>query len=215
MAIKGPTQQLPPRDELLRRATQGRPLRDPAPTEQVPERPGASGVDSGERLQAMQGVVGHQQHRPPLGNSGLSGPRNLGPATRMELEAQLGGDLAERTRAQFTNFDLQNWEQLQSGRVDMRDAAARAGTPDGVQESYDYYYNKAEANDWGTVRVLERQVGDDPIYLVATTTDGSDAYMELFDRDGAPLGSGQQIEGQPTDWDAIQGACRHHLDQYG
>tara|TARA_B100000676_G_C17556576_1_gene570081 strand:- start:128 stop:529 length:402 start_codon:yes stop_codon:yes gene_type:complete len=133
----------------------------------------------------------------------------------MELEAQIGNDLAQRTRAQFTHFDLQNWQQLQSGRVDMRDPAARAAMPESVQESYDYYYNKAEANDWGSVRVLERQVGDDPVYLVATTTDGSDAYMELFDRDGEPLGSGQQIEGQPTDWDAVQGACREHLEQYG
>jgi len=97
----------------------------------------------------------------------------------------------------------------------MRDPDVRATVPGSVQESYDYYYQEAEANDWGTVRVLEREVDGDPVYLVATTTDGSDAYMELFDASGLPLGSGQQIEGESTVWDAEQGDCRQHLEQYG
>lgn len=204
------------RDELLRRATQGRPLTNEVAPETPVQRPGESGVESPERLRALQGLLGREPAQVSQRVVQRDGPGNLGAASRMALDAELrAGSPGSRARDHFGGFDLQNWESLQEGKVDMRDAQARDALPDNVKESYDYYFNRAEANDWGTVRVLKREVEGDPVYLVATTTDGSDAYMELFSESGDQLGSGQQMEGERTDWDARFGACRQHLEQYG
>ena len=214
MAIKGPASMSFTQTELLRRATQGRPLTESRQDDPHDQRPGRSGVEGSHRLQAIRTAVGRVARQATPSDSASEARRPLGPAVRMDLEAQLGDPLSARARAQFEGLPLGDWQAVQDGRLNMRDADVRAALPESVQESYDWYYNKAEANDWGTARVLARQVGDDPIFLVATTTDGSEHYMELFDARGNALGSGQQMDGELTQWDQRQGDCRQHLAQY-
>ena len=52
------------------------------------------------------------------------------------------------------------------------------------------------------------ELDGESLYMVATRTDGSDNYMELFGADGRPLASGEAMENEPRRWDAVFGASR-------
>ena len=213
MGIKPPTGHHINREQLLRRAMQGRPLHDASPTQAKQPWPGDSGVDGGDPGRALRKALG--QDGVSAAKAAPSGvAQRMGPTARMTLEAEIEGRLSAAARDHFGAIPLDDYRALQSGSLNLRNPDVRTRLPASVQESYDWYFETAEANDWGTVRVLQRQVGDESVYMVATTTDGSDHYMELFDVRGAPLGSGQQMDGETTQWDANQGDCRQHLEPY-
>ena len=77
-----------------------------------------------------------------------------------------------------------------------------------MRASYQHYYDHAEANDWASVRLSQHRVGAEEVYMVSTTTDGDDNYMELFAKDGRALASGESLADDPRVWDEEFGACR-------
>jgi hypothetical protein len=116
--------------------------------------------------------------------------------------------LADAAKDQFASYDLTKFDNLENNLIDERDPAVFDALPASVRDSYNHYFSHAEANDWGTVRIAKHQVAGEDVYMVNTTTDGSDNYMELFAADGRPLASGQAQEDDARNWDAEFGACR-------
>jgi len=164
------------------------------------------GMSGGERAE-MQRFMALKDQAQTTGQI-KSGVRNLGAATPLLFEAQAGQSLQDRAKAQFANFDLTQMGNAQLNNLDERDPQVMEGLPQSVQDSYKHYYDNAEANDWASVYLSKHQVGGDDVYMVATRTDGSDNYMELFDASGKPLASGEALEDDPRAWDSEFGACR-------
>ncbi len=69
--------------------------------------------------------------------------------------------------------------------------AAKKAYPQLVREAYDLYYENVECGDWGTVRFYLMPVRDEEIFVIQTTTDGDDGWLEVYDLTGNPLGLGK------------------------
>jgi len=164
------------------------------------------GMSGGERAE-MQRFMALKNSAESSGQA-KSGVRNLGAATPLLFEAQAGESLQDRAKAQFADFDLTQMSNAQLNNLDERDPRVMERLPQSVQDSYQHYYDNAEANDWASVYLSKHQVGDDDVYMIATRTDGSDNYMELFDASGKPLASGEALEDDRRNWDSEFGACR-------
>ena len=134
--------------------------------------------------------------------------RNLGPATSLMIDDESRGISAERAKEAFADFDLSHYENARLNELDERDPAVMRSLPQSVRDSYQHYYDHAEANDWASVYISQHPVDGESVYMVATRTDGSDNYMELFDASGTALASGRAIENEPRDWDTTFGDCR-------
>lgn len=134
--------------------------------------------------------------------------RNLGPATSLMIDEAPVGLTPDRAKEAFADFDLSRYENARLNELDERDPAVMRSLPQSVQDSYQHYYDHAEANDWASVYISKHQLDDESVYMVATRTDGSDNYMELFDVNGEALASGRAIEDEPRDWDSSFGECR-------
>jgi hypothetical protein len=165
---------------------------------------GLGGADRAEMLRFMALKDGHQEQQ----GGAQAAVRNLGAATPLLFANQPEVSLADAAKGQFANYDLTTFDNLEKNVIDERDPAVFDALPASVRESYNHYFNHAEANDWGTVRIAKHQVAGEDVYMVNTTTDGSDNYMELFAADGRPLASGQAQEDDARNWDAEFGACR-------
>ena len=63
--------------------------------------------------------------------------------------------------------------------------------PVSVRHAVDYYYNNVEAQDWGGVTLLKAPLAEQPTYIVRTTTDGDDGWLELYGEQGEELGVGR------------------------
>ena len=149
-----------------------------------------------------------QLGQPMRAEQGAAAPiRAVGGATAALLGASTVGD-AERAKELFGSFDLTDAELRDVGAVDTHADGALAALPAGVRKSYQHYYNHCEAQDWATVSVSKHAMGEQMVWMVATRTDGSDNYMELFDAAGSPLASGRAIENDPRVWDRHFGAIR-------
>ncbi|MDE0883571.1 MAG: hypothetical protein OSB21_13345 [Myxococcota bacterium] len=168
------------------------------------------------RSQSFEGLGGAERaemqrfmsFKPAANNAAQAGVRNLGAATALLFNEPAEASLADRTKEQFASFDLTDYSALDGKAVKERDPNVMRNLPDNVQESYEHYFNNAEANDWGSVTISKHQVGGEDVYMVSTTTDGDDNYMELFAKDGAKLASGQSYADDTRVWDAEFGACR-------
>ena len=66
-----------------------------------------------------------------------------------------------------------------------------AATPSTVQAAHSYYYENVESADWGSVRLYFVPLGEHGFFVVRTTTDGDDGWIELFGQDGVELGFGR------------------------
>jgi hypothetical protein len=64
----------------------------------------------------------------------------------------------------------------------------RAGVPAGALAGFDFYARAMDA-DWASVRMQRTRIDGHEVYLVSCTTDGDDAYLEVYDRRGQPLTS--------------------------
>ncbi|MFO0723575.1 MAG: hypothetical protein U1E65_07335 [Myxococcota bacterium] len=62
----------------------------------------------------------------------------------------------------------------------------RASLPAGVLKAYDFF-ERAESHDWAGVTLQRANVAGFDAYLVFTTTDGDDGYLEVLDKNGAPV----------------------------
>lgn len=91
--------------------------------------------------------------------------------------------------------------------------------PNMVRQAVDYYYEHIEKRDIGVVRLYQLTVEGSSVYLVRTTTDGDDGWIELFDATGEPFGTGRTYIEQVA-WgenaelraQAITGAFPTYLD---
>ncbi|NJL73710.1 MAG: hypothetical protein HC892_00415 [Saprospiraceae bacterium] len=63
--------------------------------------------------------------------------------------------------------------------------------PNTVREAVDYYYEHIEKRDIGVVRLYQLMLENSLVYLVRTTTDGDDGWIELFGATGEPFGTGR------------------------
>ncbi len=63
--------------------------------------------------------------------------------------------------------------------------------PRPVREAAEYYYNRVEAEDWGSVRVYRVPTDHGETYAVRVTTDGDDGWIEVYDLQGHLLGAGR------------------------
>jgi len=85
--------------------------------------------------------------------------------------------------------------------------------PPGVQEAFRFYFDNVETRDWGGVGIFKLDdIAGETVYVVNTTTDGDDGFVEVFDGTGRRLATGQtdlDAGGNPiTGWDEQLGAVR-------
>ena len=92
----------------------------------------------------------------------------------------------------FARYDLSDYQNAQRNALDDRNPEVMNALPESVRDSFAHYYDHAEANDWATVYLSRHELDGESLYMVATRTDGSDNYMELFGADGRPLASGER-----------------------
>ena len=165
------------------------------------------GMSGAERAE-MQRFMNLKARAERSTDQGARTVRNLGPATSLMIDQEPGGISAERAKEAFANFDLSHYENARLNELDERDPTVMEGLPQSVRDSYQHYYDHAEANDWATVYISKHPLDGESVYMVATRTDGSDNYMELFDSNGVALASGRAIENDTRTWDSTFGDCR-------
>ena len=165
------------------------------------------GMSGAERAE-MQRFMNLKARAERSNDQGARTVRNLGPATSLMIDEERRGLSPDRAKEAFADFDLSHYENARLNELDERDPAVMERLPQSVRDSYQHYYDHAEANDWATVYISKHPLDGESVYMVATRTDGSDNYMELFDADGVALASGRAIENDPRDWDSTFGDCR-------
>ncbi|MFH1808994.1 MAG: hypothetical protein ABIJ09_09635 [Pseudomonadota bacterium] len=112
----------------------------------------------------------------------------------------------------FASFDFANLnlhdESVPGGqRIDARPGLpGRSGVPQEVLQVFDRYY-QAEQADWASVSLHRGTVGGHDVYAIYMSTDGDDAYLETFDRQGSALCSARLQAGELM-WDEFVGRAR-------
>ena len=89
---------------------------------------------------------------------------------------------------------IQSFQASPSLTLDLTDEQARSNLPKPVLEAYNYYFNKVEAADWGSVVVSQEKIQNQDVFAVNVQTDGNDGWVELFDRAGQNLGAARTLE---------------------
>lgn len=85
--------------------------------------------------------------------------------------------------------------------------SARAGLPAAVLSSFDWYY-RAEKADWASCGLWRVTLGGADVYLVYTSSDGDDCWLETFATDGTPALSARFLAGTFQLWDEFFGRAR-------
>ena len=165
---------------------------------------GLSGAERAE-MQRFMNLKARAEAAPHGGGRSV---RSVGAATAALLSDRQGGVTAERAQDAFGRYDLSDYQNAQRNSLDDRNPEVMNALPESVRDSFAHYYDHAEANDWATVYLSRHELDGESLYMVATRTDGSDNYMELFGADGRPLASGEAMENEPRRWDAEFGASR-------
>ncbi len=62
--------------------------------------------------------------------------------------------------------------------------------------------------DFATVSLQRAKIGGHELYVVYTTTDGDDAYLEVLDKAGKPVGSARVESDALIGWDEVFGRTR-------
>ncbi len=127
----------------------------------------------------------------------------LGALTQLAvLRLQQPGNIGDAARSYFSGFDFKANEEtgerplhqaLPGGtKIDARPMfpANRVGVPEGVLHAYDFFERAQEA-DWASVTLQKAPIGGFDAYVIYTATDGDDAYLEVLDKNGAPVVSGR------------------------
>lgn len=99
---------------------------------------------------------------------------------------------------------------LLGGRYAMFEPEVRRSLPATVIESWRFYTGTVEARGLGCVHVVDiaLSAAHGAVYLVRTTTEEGEGYLEVYAADGAPLASGRLGGGRLTSWDERFGAVR-------
>lgn len=148
----------------------------------------------------------------PLGALGEVPTNNgLGLLTFRVQELMVGPPATEwsaieaAARTQLETFGVNTRAQI----VDLQGAAHRE-LPEAVRDATAFFQENIEASGWGEVRVLETTVGAqlDDVLVVHARTFAGDGYLEVYDRDGAPLLSGTTERSRVDGWDETFGEAR-------
>lgn len=144
----------------------------------------------------------------------------LGALTQLAaLRLQQSGNIGDAVRAFFSSFDFKANEetgvkplhQALPGAtvIDARPMFPqnRAGLPQGVLRAYDFF-ERAQAHDWAGVTLQQAKIGGFDAYVIYTSTDGDDAYLEVLDKGGAPIVSGRVQAEQLLGFDEVFGRDR-------
>ena len=145
----------------------------------------------------------------------------LGELTRMaHLRAGRGSDPVAAVKDFFGSFDFTADEvrtRFPGTRVDVREGQpGRSQLPANLLPVFDRYY-RAEHADWASVSAHKARIGGQDVWVFYTSTDGDDAYLEVFKKDGGPLASAKLNAGTLLGWDPFVGRARlagrfNHLD---
>jgi len=109
-------------------------------------------------------------------------------------EPKPGKDLAEAARDFVTQYDFSERRFHQKGlpggqRVDARPGmSGREGVPAPILQAFDFYY-RIEQADWGSTSLHKGKIAGEDVYGIYQTTDGDEAWLELYKADGTPLTS--------------------------
>jgi hypothetical protein len=155
---------------------------------------------------------------------------SLGALTRLAVmratQGQGGAALGEAVRGFFAAFDFRAdpgtcVRPLHAGlpgaeRIDARPIFPqnRAGVPAGVLAAYDFYGRAMDA-DWATVSLQRARIDGHEVYLVYTSTDGDDAYLEVLDRRGQPVTSARIFAEELVGFDETFGRARFSPSMVG
>lgn len=137
----------------------------------------------------------------------------LGELTRLaHLRAGRPADVAGAVRSYFDAFDFTADDvrgRFPGGvRVDARvGQPGRSELPANVLAVFDRYY-RSEAADWASTSAHRARVSGQDVWLIYTSTDGDDAYLEVFAKDGKPLASTRLQAGELQGWDPFVGRAR-------
>jgi hypothetical protein len=132
--------------------------------------------------------------------NGPSNPRDLVSITPDTIQAfysqAIGDFLAKMDRAIAAGEDfLENWEFNAQTLPDLRQDANRSEMPQPVLDAFDYYATEVMDQDWGVVFVATVPIADQSTYVVRVMTDGDDGWLEIFNEQGEPIGTGRTNEG--------------------
>ncbi|MER3435812.1 MAG: hypothetical protein C4288_21125 [Leptolyngbya sp. ERB_1_1] len=104
---------------------------------------------------------------------------------------------AEAYKAQENG--VQSFQASPSIRLDLSDEKNRSTIPQPILEAYDYYFDKVESADWGSVSASKEKIENQDVYAITVRTDGDDGWVELFDPAGQELGAARTLE-EWTTW---------------
>lgn len=137
----------------------------------------------------------------------------LGQLTRMaHLKAKRGGNAETAVKDFFEGFDFAQDDVRahfpQGVRVDAREGQpGRAELPPAVLAVFDRY-GRAEQADWASVSAHRAKIGTHDVWILYTSTDGDDASLEVFKKDGTPLASAKLYAAEMLGWDPFVGRAR-------
>jgi hypothetical protein len=119
-------------------------------------------------------------------------------------------DIGAVVRAFFDAVDLSGRPLAFAGfvPVDARvGQAVRASVPAPVRDAFDFFH-RVEDKDVGSVRLHKGTVGGQPVWAIATTTDGDDAYLEVRKDDGTLVAGLRMPAPGVRAWDDFPGRVR-------
>lgn len=125
---------------------------------------------------------------------------NLAIEVQQAYETQIRSFFADESQADAQEqLLLQHAWPLESFAMpSLQEASNRAGMPQPVLESYDYYAANVMEQDWGTVHSVTLLVGENITFSIYVETDGSDGWLEIYDIEGKLLGAARTALGDVT-----------------
>lgn len=85
--------------------------------------------------------------------------------------------------------------------------SGRRGVPAAVLAGFDWYY-QAESADWASCGLWTLSLAGVDVYLLYTSSDGDDAWLECYGLDGTPAASARFYGGKLLRWDEFFGRAR-------
>lgn len=77
--------------------------------------------------------------------------------------------------------DLGEVETIFPNSISISHADIIRECPPGTVESYKYYWDNVEMQDWGGVYVIKVKIAGIDIFITHVFTDGDDGWMEIYD----------------------------------
>ncbi|MCB9762013.1 MAG: hypothetical protein H6739_19475 [Alphaproteobacteria bacterium] len=108
----------------------------------------------------------------------------------------------------FNEYALHQQSLPGGVRVDARRGQpGREGLPEAVVAAFDFYH-RLEERDIGGASLHRGNLGGQDVWAIYTTTDGDEAWLELYDADGGLLEGARLYAGRLFAWDHFPGRSR-------